>query len=88
MPTPSSPSPTSTSAPRSRYGGALLELSIDQTAEVRRGLLLRCRELVGAKRRANGSIHEQFLDNDLRETQHVLRQIDAQVGGGDGQLPS
>lgn len=34
------------------------------------------------------SIHEQFLDNDLRETQHVLRQIDAQVGGGDGQLPS
>jgi len=78
MPTPSSPSPTATDVKRSRFGGALLELNQDQTAEVRRGLVLRVRELVGAKRRARGTEHEALLDNDLRETQWVLRSIDAQ----------
>ena len=76
----------------SRFGGALLELNIDQTAEVRRGLLLRCRELVGAKRRAAGTDLAEFLDavgsamtltsNDLRETQWILGQIDQQCPGG------
>jgi len=40
--------------------------------------VLRVRELVGAKRRARGTEHEALLDNDLRETQWVLRSIDAQ----------
>ena len=82
MPTPSSPSPTATDVKRSRFGGALLELNQDQTAEVRRGLLLRCRELVGAKRRAAGTDLAEFLDNDLRETQWILGQIDQQCPGG------
>ena len=84
MPTPFYPSPTATEPSRSRFGGALLELNIDQTAEVRRGLLLRVRELMGAKRRAMGTKHEQFIENDLRETQWVLRQIDWQCGELDG----
>jgi len=80
MPTPSSPSPTATDARRSRFGGALLELNQDCTAEVRRGLVLRVREILRQHRRLGLSPERSECDADLRDCQHVLRQIDAQCG--------